>query len=399
MPKASSRSEGDRRQPTLDRERTWLTDRRVPRRDLHVLYRPALPALIGQHPPDLPRDVIALAEEAAMELRSADDDGVTGPSTVPLLRSESAASSKIEQIDVKQRHIARAMANLPTQQRAAREVANNIRAIQVAVQDAERPLSLAGMNDVHRTLLPEEPWAGGLREDQNWIGGSDHSPRDARYVPPAPERVPELVADLLVLVQRRDLPAVAQAGLVHAQFESVHPYPDGNGRVGRALIHRVLKSRGVVRHGIAPVSVAMLAKQDDYLADLRAYDQGDTAQFTKRFCTSAIHAATASRRLTQDLRDIVAEWEEHTVVAGARRDATVRRLVADLAEHPAMDTNHVMERYEVSRPTALGALDSLVEAGILNRTTAARGLYVYEAHEVFDAVENVEREMLANHVE
>lgn len=367
----------------------------MPRKDRNVRYRPALPALIGLHPPDLPNDVMALAEEAALALRSADDAGATSRSTIPLLRSESAASSKIEQIEVKQRYVARALAGLPTGQRAAKEVANNIRAVQQALVDPATPLDRARLNEIHATLLPDEDWADSLREDQNWIGGSDNSPRDARYIPPAPERVEEYVHDLLAFMQRRDLPAVVQAGLVHAQFEAVHPYADGNGRVGRALIHRVLRTRGVVRQGVAPVSVAMLVQRDRYLDDLRAYDAGDATLFAKHFSESALHSAEASRRLTDDINEIVAEWEEEPVVANARSDATIRRLLSDLATHPAMDTNAIMQRYEVSRPTALTALDALVEAGILNRTTAARGLYVYEAHEIFDVIDDLEQDLRA----
>ena len=358
-------------------------------------YQPALPALIDQYPPALSAEAIALSEQVAMELRAADEAGSTGPSTVPLLRSESAASSKIEQIDVKQRYVARAIAGYPTKQRAAREVAANIAAVQEALEDPDQDLDTERMNRIHRTLLPEENWSGALREVQNWIGGSDHSPRDARYVPPIPDDVPGLVADLARFANRRDLPAVAQAGILHAQFEAVHPYVDGNGRVGRALVHRVLRRRGVVRHGIAPVSVALLAQGDSYLEALRSFDAGDTETFVRQFADSGLLAAKASRQLAADLKDLVSEWHELDSVAGSRSDATVRRLIMDLPEHPVIDTNWVIDRYQVSRRTALNALDALLNDDVLNRTTAARGLYVYEAIEVLALIEGVETDLRA----
>lgn len=330
-----------------------------------------------------------------MELRAADEAGSTGPSTVPLLRSESAASSKIEQIDVKQRYVARAIAGYPTKQRAAREVAANIAAIQEALKEPDHDLDTERLNRVHRTLLPEEDWSGALREVQNWIGGSGHSPRDARYVPPIPDDVPELVADMARFANRRDLPAVAQAGILHAQFEAVHPYVDGNGRVGRALVHRVLRRRSVVQHGIAPVSVALLAQGDSYLEALRSFDEGDTEGFVGQFADSGLLAAKASRQLTADLKDLVAEWQELDSVAGSRSDATVRRLILDLPEHPVIDTNWVIEQYGVSRRTALNALDALLKDDVLNRTTAARGLYVYEAIDVLALIEGVESDLRA----
>lgn len=352
-----------------------------------------MPALIGQFPPDLSRETIAYAEQAALELRAADEAGSTGPSTVPLLRSESAASSKIEQIDVKQRHVARAIAGYPTKQRAAREVAANIAAIQEAVKGPDRDLDTERLNQIHRTLLPDEEWSGALRTVQNWIGGSDHSPRDARYVPPAPEDVPELVADLCRFANHQAMPAVAQAGVLHAQFEAVHPYIDGNGRVGRALVHRILRRRGVVRHGVAPVSVALLAQGDSYLDALHSFDQGDTERFIQLFAESGLLAAKATRQLTEDLKELVAEWQDLDSVSSSRSDATVRRLIADLPEHPVIDTNWAIQRYDVSRRTALTALHALVSEGVLHRTTAAKGLYVYEATEVLTLIEGIESDL------
>ncbi|HEX9888122.1 MAG TPA: Fic family protein [Nitriliruptorales bacterium] len=363
-------------------------------------YRTALPALIDRFPPQLTSQTLALAEHAALELRGADEAGATGPSTVPLLRSESAASSKIEQIEVGQRHIARALAGYPTRQRAAREVAANIATVREALRDAVRDLTVARLNDIHRTLLPEDASAGKLRAVQNWIGGSDHSPRGARYVPPAPEDVGELVEDLCRFLNRRDLPAVGQAGIAHAQFEAIHPYEDGNGRVGRALIHRVLRRRSVVNHGVAPVSVAMLSRKEHYLDDLAAYDAGDIDTFVRHFATSAMAAATASRQLTSDLADLATEWALTPAVANTRSDATVRRLITDLVEHPVIDTNWVMAHYDVSRRAALNALDTLTNAGILGQTTAARGLHVYEAVDVLSLMDGIEgdlREHLAGH--
>lgn len=330
-----------------------------------------------------------------MELRAADEAGSTGQSTVPLLRSESAASSKIEQIDVKQRYVARAMAGYPTTQRAAQEVAANIAAIQEALKEPGRDLDTKRLNRIHKILLPGEDWSGALREVQNWIGGSDHSPRDARYVPPIPDDVPELVADMARFANRRDLPAVAQAGILHAQFEAVHPYVNGNGRVGRALVHRILRRRGVVQHGVAPVSVALLAQGDSYLEALHGFDAGDTERFVRQFADSGLLAAKASRQLTADLKDLVAEWHELDSVTGSRSDATVRRLILDLPEHPVIDTNWVIERYQVSRRTALNALDALLSDDVLNRTTAARGLYVYEAIDVLALIEGVESDLRA----
>ena len=90
----------------------------------------------------------------------------------------------------------------------------------------------------------EVRYAGRIRDMQNWIGGSDYSPRDALYVPPPPETVEGYLDDLIRFANRNDLPVLSQAAVAHAQFESVHPFTDGNGRIGRALINAILRRRG-----------------------------------------------------------------------------------------------------------------------------------------------------------
>ncbi|MEX0705773.1 MAG: Fic family protein [Nitriliruptoraceae bacterium] len=356
-------------------------------------YRPAIPPLIGALDPPLSPGTRAAVEEATLRLRSVDAAGATGPAAVALLRTESSASSKIEQIEVGQRYIGRALAGLPTQQRSAQEVAGNVAALQGALAGATSDIGRGYLDDIHAALLPGEPWAGSVREVQNWIGGSDHSPRDARFVPPGPERVPALLADLITFIRRTDLPALVQAAIAHAQFEIIHPYADGNGRVGRALVHVILRRRGIVVNGVAPLSSALLAEGNRYFDDLRRYEQGDVDGFVVRFARSGLLAADAAGRLAGQLDRLRAEWRELDVVARARSDATVRRLIEDLVEHPVCSAGQVADRHGVSHEAARMALDALAEAGVLNRTIAARNLHVFEADEVFALLEDVERWM------
>ncbi len=378
----------------LDREQTWDTvagNRRVPAADRNLRYRPSLPPMIAHRDVPLDSGVSARVEEAALRLRSADERVADGASTVPLLRSESAASSKIEQIEVGQRYVGRAVAGLPTRQRSALEVASNVRAIQSAVDGDLRSITADRLHEVHAELLPDAEWAGRPRTIQNWIGGSDHSPRDARHVPPRPDRVPELLDDLVGFASRDDLPAVVQAAIAHAQFETIHPYPDGNGRVGRALIHMVLRRRRVTSRAIAPLSIAMLGDTGSYLDGLGAYGRGDLATWLSYFTTASLVAADATARLDDQLTSLRDEWRNLPIVVDARSDAAIRRAVEQLTSHPVCSAAQLAERLGVSRPAARGALEQLAGVGVLNRTTAARNLQVYEAHEVFAAIDDVER--------
>lgn len=212
----------------VDVEETWdptAGNRRIPAADRNLHYRPSLSPMIAHRDVPLDADMSARAEQAALRLRTADEQVADGASTVPLLRSESAASSKIEHIEVGQRYIGRALADLPTRQRSALEVAANVRAVQTAVERDLQSITADDLHEIHAELLPDEEWAGRPRSAQNWIGGSDPSPRDARHIPPRPDRVPELLDDLAAFASRDDMPAVVQAAIAHAQFETIHPVP------------------------------------------------------------------------------------------------------------------------------------------------------------------------------
>ena len=113
-----------------------------------------------------------------------------------------------------------------------------------------------------------------VRTEQNWIGGRGSSPRDAVFIPPPPDRVPALLHDLIAFVNLDDLPAVAQAAVAHAQFETIHPFGDGNGRAGRCLIHVILRRRGVSPRLTPPISVVLATNAKDYIAGLTDFREG-----------------------------------------------------------------------------------------------------------------------------
>jgi Fic family protein len=222
---------------------------------------------------DLPSSSAAAAEEAAVAIGRFDADvgqDLAGYGSL-LLRSESAASSKIEQLTASARSILIAEATGRGTGNAATIVANT-RATQTAIALADT-LDEKAILDMHETLLGEEhpEWVGHWREEQVWVGGRDAGPHLALFVPPHHRHVPDAMADLMAFVSRDDLPAFAQTAIAHAQFETIHPFPDGNGRTGRALVQAMLKAKGIARQVTVPVSAGLLADVDEYFAALTAY--------------------------------------------------------------------------------------------------------------------------------
>jgi Fic family protein len=168
-----------------------------------------------------------------------------------LLRSESVASSRIAGVHLTYKRLARAayLENRGQRDRRAAEVLGNVEAMKRAIELAMtgKPLTISAIEDVHRTLLrftEDADIAGVVSEAQTWIGGNDYNPIGATYVPPAHDRLRPLLEDLCAFANRSDLAAIVQAAIVHAEFETIHPFADGNGRVGRALIYTVLRRRG-----------------------------------------------------------------------------------------------------------------------------------------------------------
>lgn len=204
-------------------------------------------------------------------------DGAAGPGSRMLsrvmIRSESVASSRIEHVEASAEDMARAIAGSRANSSAVSMVAAS-QAFRELWNRAEEhgAVSVADLLSAHRLLMAEDEdlgdrrWAGMVREDQNWIGGGRFSPRDALFVPPPPDVVPELLEDLEQFLARDDLPVLVQATIAHAQFESIHPFTEGNGRIGRALIGALLRRRAVTTHVAMPVASGLYALREHYFA-------------------------------------------------------------------------------------------------------------------------------------
>jgi len=193
-----------------------------------------------------------------------------------LLRAEAVASSRIEGLQVGARRLLRVEAARGLKGRThsdvtAEEVLGNIDAMASALDaaDSERPVTVETILSIHELLLGGadlERYEGRIREVQNWIGGSSYNPCSAVYVPPPPAPVPDLLDDLARFCDDDSLPAVAQTAVAHAQFETIHPFVDGNGRTGRALIHLILRRRGLAPRVVPPVSLVLATLSRDYIS-------------------------------------------------------------------------------------------------------------------------------------
>ncbi|WP_243118299.1 Fic family protein [Actinomyces wuliandei] len=396
-------------------------------------------------------ELAARAETRVRSLATSQDLAAVGRF---LLRSEAIASSQIEGIAPSAHKIA--LAELGQQEevrglsRQARTVAHNVTLVREAVENlmAPQPVTPDHLLDLHRSLLPDSPQHHGLRTVQNWVGGSSYHPLDADFVPPPPDLVPTLVEDLLTYLNEAAHAPLVQAALVHAQFETIHPFTDGNGRVGRALIHTVLARRSLLAGTVLPTSLVMSTLSEKYVEALSLFREstepplGETPASAKDvvgstqltgghheprspqtpapgtthaqggpgsgseawilfFLRAVILACDQAEQISAELADIRCGWEESLREWAARENAgralragsAALRILEGLPGTPVLTVATVSRLYGVSRTAASRGLETLQAAGILRTESIGSGRRAYTAPAVLDAITWAERRL------
>jgi Fic family protein len=344
-----------------------------------------VPQIASVHDIQLPGDVRVLAEEAATEIARFDAElgHDIAPFSAVLLRSESAASSKIENLTASARAIA--IAELGDRSRPnATLIVSNTKAMRAAIELANR-LDSEAVVAMHGALLGDSnrEWTGEWRDQQVWIGGRN-SPHTARFVPPHHDRVPAAMDDLVAFMARDDLPVVVQAAIAHAQFETIHPFPDGNGRVGRAIIHSLLRGKGLTRTITVPVSAGLLTDTSTYFDALDSYRSGDPVPIVQQLSDASLRSIDNGRHLAADLRSIRQGWTESI---RARSDSTAGKLADVLLRQPVVSSSLVQGELGVTVSNSFRAIKRLVEAGVLNEVRGTRRNQLWEAQHVTAALD------------
>lgn len=382
-------------------------------------YRSYVPDPLEERAVSLSSELSRRIAEAEAAVRRIDGSGGELLASVSrfLLRSEAIASSRIEGVAPSPRQVALAELGQTEHVRGVSEqaqlVANNL----TIVRDASTKLvdvgavTVADIEELHRALLPEQPQLHGVREVQNWIGGSDYHPIDADFVPPAPEHVHGLMADLVACINGAAYSPLVHAALVHAQFETIHPFTDGNGRVGRALVHTVLARRGLTPVAVLPISLVFSTLRREYIEGLTAYRYDGPAvapdavaavrRWVATFIEAAIAAAEQSHRIMEELQELRAGWidqvAEHRRAKGQRviprSDSGTAKLLDLLPAAPVLTSNSVQRIVGLSPKAALDALAELEEAGILSKRSVGSGTHAYLADELLDLLTVAERRL------
>jgi Fic family protein len=327
-----------------------------------------------------------------------------------LLRAESVASSRIEGLQIGARRLLRAEAVRSMREEPpdvmASEVLGNIDAMLYGVEriGSGDEITVEVLLELHRRLLVGtrlERYGGSFRELQNWIGGSAYNPCSADYVPPPHELVPDLVEDLCAFCNTEDLPAVAQAAIVHAQFETVHPFVDGNGRTGRAIIHLVLRRRGLALRVLSPVSLVLATLARDYIGGLTASRYVGTSSsaeagagmnsWVATFAVACVRSVADATGFESRVAHLEQQWRAR--LGAIRANSATDLLLNRLAGAPVLTAESAAALLGCTFKPANEAIQRLVQAGILRQITVGRRNRAYEAPEIIDAFTDLERQL------
>jgi Fic family protein len=385
-------------------ERIWKHD---PAADAPAKYRRAckyqafIPDQLSQMQLSLEATVAGLISEAEGAIRKLSETGgqALSPLARLLLSTESIASSKIEGMQLGVRQLARAEATMESGRDTsptAREVLANIDAMTLAVEDAAmvRRFGIAEITAIHRRLMERsenKKLAGRIRKNQNWIGGNDYNPCGADFVPPPPEHIGRLLEDLCDSINAEVLPPLVQAGLVHAQFETIHPFEDGNGRTGRALIHVVLRRRGLSPSYVPPISVALAARKKRYIEGLENFRADRVEDWIEYFAAAADRAAKLATAYLQAVSALTSKWrkELERSHSAPRKGAAAWAVIDVLPAHPLITAPVATAATGRAKAAIYQAIEQLKEAGVLVPLSGSRRNQVWEAVGLLSLIERL----------
>jgi Fic family protein len=310
----------------------------------------------------------------------------------PYLRREAVASTRIEGTQSSLGEVLAAEEQHETAVRSAdvQEVLNYIRALEHGIQRLHSlPLSNRLLREMHADLLVgvrgEERTPGEFRRSQNWIGGT--GPSDAVFVPPPPERLPETLTDFERFVHEPvDIPLLVRCALLHYQFETIHPFLDGNGRLGRLLVAFHLIQQGALAEPLLYVSPYLERHRDRYVEHLQAVrEQGDYESWVAFFLDAVAAQAESAVSTAQALTELVGEFRNRLKRIRARGQAVA--VAERLIGFPYVSAPRLAMELGITRTGAQYVIASLERAGIVARAPSQSRTALYVAPDVLRLLE------------
>lgn len=365
-------------------------------------YEVFIPEPLGSLEFSLEASVVGVVSEAEEAIRTLNVNAVPvlKPLARLLLRTESIASSRVEGMQLGVRELARAEAKADVGIKAsqtAQDILANIDAMILAVEEAADvpTFGVQEITAIHRRLMERSEHshlAGKIRTEQDWIGGNDYNPCGADFVPPPPGDVRPLLEDLCKAINDDLLAPLVQAALVHAQFETIHPFGDGNGRTGRALIHVVFKRRGVTPNYVPPISVALAAAKDRYIAGLTGFRGHGLEKWIEHFAAATTKSAYLAQAYLHAVASLTDEWRNLVKTSGnsPRKGSAVWSILEILPAHPIITAPVAVAVTNRAKAAVYEAMALLERIGVLLPLSTSSRNRVWEASGLLDLIAGLE---------
>lgn len=335
-----------------------------------------VPGLLAETSVAVDDAIHALSREALSAMRAFERESIRSGISLNrlMLKTESVASSRIELINAAPIEISRAVAGQKGL-RDGEQIIAGTKAIEslMAATGEGLPLVRESMLTAHAILMrddtAESEFAGAIRSQQNWIGGNQFSPVNADFVPPKPERLDALLVDLFRFANRIDLDPLVQTAITHAQFETIHPFTDGNGRLGRGIISALLARHGLITESVVPIACAIVGVRERYIDALTAFRDGDAEPIVRVVLAAIITAAREGIFAIGSLTKLAADWE---IAVTSRSDSSARAVAPMFLGAHALSTTDIVAATGISTPAATSAVTQLESAGIVIEVTGRK---------------------------
>ena len=349
---------------------------------------------------------VADAESAVVSAQAHADRVGVSTIAVQLMRSEAIASSQIEGVSTPgNRRLAQALMKAEASDEVAlsgpaQATIANVRAVREAYKHAASSsgaMTVADLRRTHARVAQADrrlrAHGGVIRDAQNWIGRDSHTPVGADFIPPPHRFLPELLDDLCAFCSRDDLSPMLRAAVAHAQFETLHPFSDGNGRAGRVLIGELLCRGRLASEVIPPTSLVLSGQREQYVAGLTAWRRDpDGVDLWVGFLSDAVQtAAQATMGLADDVARLVAAW--HGRSARRRVDSGARKLIDMLPATPVLNAKMAAALLGRSEEAGRLAVLALEEDGVLAQVTLGKRNKAWECVGLFALADQLEQRL------
>ncbi len=358
------------------------------RRKIGPSYQAALPLYIAQRNISIPASLSARMAELLVKLARFDAEQQARNYNLPvmLLRSESSASSQIENLTSSARNVALAelSSNAPHN---AKLIVGNLAAMKRALS-LEGPLTVDAVLQIHAALINHEEasFGGQLRAEQVWIGGTTYSPHGATYVPPHFSRVEGYLDDLVKYIARNDIDPLVKAAVAHAQLETIHPFIDGNGRTGRVVLHKILRDEEVLQQATIPVSAGLLHNVDSYMDAIGEYQQGNPVRVVECLVEALELAIVVGNLVATRIDAVLSEWSQQFK---ERKGSSIYRLPAILVEQPVVNVEFLAQRLSITPRAARSLTGKACGYGVLRPLGNRKRGEFYQSDAIIDVLEEI----------